>query len=108
MTGKNISIIDNRKESEDFVVFGVRACDAKSFDILDKVFLSDPVDSFYKTKREHGTAITLACNRPEESCFCSAFGIDCAEPEGDVATYFAGEYLYWSPKTEKGLHLTKS
>ena len=106
--GKEITVIDCRKESEDFVVFGVRACDAKSFEILDKVFLSDPVDTFYKTKREHGTVITLACSRPEESCFCSAFGIDCAEPSGDVATYFSGEYLYWSPKTEKGLNLTNS
>ena len=107
-SGKNIEIIDGRKESEDFVVFGVRACDVRSFDILDKVFLADPVDTFYKTKREHGTVISLACSRPEETCFCQAFGIDNAEPEGDVATYFAGEYLYWSPKTEKGLNLTKT
>ena len=107
-SGKNITITDDRKESEDFVVFGVRACDCRSFDILDKVFLSDPVDTFYKTKREHGTVVTLACNEPEESCFCKTFGIDAAEPEGDVATYFAGEYLYWSPKTEKGLNLTKT
>ncbi|MBQ9480782.1 MAG: 4Fe-4S dicluster domain-containing protein [Clostridia bacterium] len=106
--GKNISVKSDHKESEDFVVFGVRACDCRSFDILDRVFLSDPVDTFYKTKREHGTVITLACNRPEESCFCFAFGIDNAEPEGDIAAYFAGDYLYWSPKTEKGLNLTKT
>ena len=39
VNGKFIEVIDNRKESEDFVLFGVRACDAASFDILDKVFL---------------------------------------------------------------------
>jgi len=106
--GKTITVVDNRKESEDFVVFGVRGCDAKSFEILDKVFLSDPVDTFYKTKREHGTVVTLACNKPEESCFCSCFGIDNAEPKGDVTTYFSGEYLYWSANTEKGVNLTKT
>ncbi len=106
--GKNVTVIDNRKESEDFVVFGVRACDCKSFEILDSVYLADPVDSFYKTKREHGTVVTLGCNRPEESCFCKCFGIDAAEPEGDVATWFVGDELYWSPKTEKGLNLTKT
>ena len=37
MNGKNIEIIDIRKESEDFVIFGVRACDARSFFILDNV-----------------------------------------------------------------------
>ena len=47
--GKTIEVIDSRKESEDFVIFGVRACDARSFTILDKVFLVDPVDTYYKT-----------------------------------------------------------
>ena len=44
-SGKNLEIIDTRKESEDFVVFGVRACDVRSFDIPDRVFLSEPVVS---------------------------------------------------------------
>ena len=34
MNGKNIEVIDIREESEDFVIFGVRACDARSFTIL--------------------------------------------------------------------------
>ena len=37
-SGKTIEVIDKREEKEDFVVFGVRACDVKSFDILDRVF----------------------------------------------------------------------
>ncbi|MCM1358342.1 MAG: hypothetical protein NC205_07085, partial [Prevotella sp.] len=57
MEGKKIKVIDIREESEDFVVFGVRACDARSFTILDKVFLSDPVDSYYKNRRDHGTIV---------------------------------------------------
>ena len=43
MNGKNIEIIDPRVEHEDFVIFGVRACDARSFSILDKVFLAEPI-----------------------------------------------------------------
>ena len=31
VSGKNIELIDTREEAEDFVVFGVRACDVKSF-----------------------------------------------------------------------------
>ena len=45
VNGKKIDIIDPREECEDFVIFGVRACDAKSFEILDRVFLSEPVDT---------------------------------------------------------------
>ena len=40
VTGKQIELVENRDATEDFVLFGVRACDAKSFEILDKVFLA--------------------------------------------------------------------
>lgn len=91
-----------------FVVFGVKACDARGFAVLDRVFLSEPVDTYYAARREHGTVISLSCNRPETSCFCSAFGIDCATPEGDVATWQVGEYLYWQAQSNKGEALTAS
>ncbi len=102
MNGKNIEIIDTRSELEDFVVFGVRACDVKSFDILDRVFLSDPVDTYYKNRREHGVIMSMACTRPAETCFCSTFGIDASAPEGDVVCYKTDDALYLSAKTEKG------
>ncbi len=84
MSGKNIEILDPRRETEDFAVFGVRACDVRSFGILDKVFLSDPVDTYYKNRREHGLILGLSCAHPTESCFCGTFGIDAAEPMADV------------------------
>ncbi len=104
--GKTISIQENREEVTPFVVFGVRACDCRSFDILDRVFLSDPVDTFYQARREMGTVITLACSRPEETCFCGSFGIDAAEPAGDVSCWMDEENLYWQANTEKGEALT--
>jgi ferredoxin len=100
--GKNIEIIDVRSESEDFVVFGVRACDVKSFDILDRVFLSEPRDSFYAMKREHGVIVSLACTKPSETCFCQAFGIDAADPAGDVTAWKTADALYLRANTEKG------
>ncbi len=84
INGKSIEIIDPRRETEDFAIFGVRACDARSFGILDKVFLADPVDTYYKNKREHGIIMTMSCRRPAETCFCGAFGIDPTSPDGDV------------------------
>lgn len=102
MEGKNIDVVENRADVEDFVVFGVKACDAASFGILDKVFLVDPVDSFYKNRREHGTIITLACTKPAATCFCSLFGIDAANPLGDVSGWIADEILYLEPQTDKG------
>ncbi len=101
--GKSIEIIDTRKEHEDFILFGVRACDVKSLEILDRVFLAEPVDTFYQNRRSHCTIFSLACNKPLETCFCSTFGIDAASPEGDVVCYMTDDTFYLDPKTEKGL-----
>lgn len=108
MNGKKLEIKDTRSELDDFVVFGVRGCDARAFDILDRVFLVDPIDTYYKNRREHGVIISLACNRPEETCFCSAFGIDASEPQGDVVAWQFGDEMYFQAKTEKGESLLKS
>ena len=100
--GKSIEVIDVRRETEEFVIFGVRACDVKSFDILDRVFLTEPRDSFYAMKREKGIIVSLACTKPAETCFCKTFGIDAAEPAGDVSTWKSGDSLYLQANTEKG------
>ncbi len=94
-------LIDNN-----FVVFGMRACDVRGLEVLDKVFLSDPVDTYYAARRKHGIIVSLACSEPETSCFCNAFGIDCTEPAGDVITWLCKDYLYWKAATDKGEALT--
>ncbi|MBE7080860.1 MAG: 4Fe-4S ferredoxin [Clostridiales bacterium] len=106
--GKNLEVIDVRDKLSDkpFVMFGVKACDYKAIEVLDKVFLADPVDTYYQLRRESATIVTLACARPEESCFCKAFGIDATAPMGDVTTWMDENYLYWQANTEKGEALT--
>lgn len=103
---KNISIENMNFEKRPFVLFGVRACDYKAIDVLDKVFLADPVDTYYQSRREATTIVTLACSKPEESCFCKVFGIDATAPQGDVTTWMDEKYLYWQANTQKGESLT--
>ena len=107
MQGKNIEVLDTREECEDFAVFGVRACDARSFSILDKVFLCEPVDSYYKNRREHGVIISLSCTRPAETCFCTVFGIDPVEPEGDISCSTDGKSMFFKVNTPKGEEFVK-
>ncbi len=102
MEGKKIEVIDTRTDTEDFAVFGVRACDVKSLDVLDRVFLTEPRDSYYASRREHGVIISLACNRPTENCFCGTFDIDATEPMGDVSTWLTDEALFLRANTERG------
>ena len=103
----NFSIDVEQHRTTPFVVFGIRGCDVRAMTVLDKVFLSEPIDSYYAARRQMGTIVSLACGRPDTSCFCKVFGIDCAEPEGDVVTWLVGQELYWQPKTKKGEALTE-
>ena len=102
MDGKNIDVIDTRTEAEDFVVFGVRACDVRSFEVLDRVFLANPVDTYYKTRREHGVIISLACTKPAHTCFCHQMDVDAANAGGDIQTWMTDDALYLEALTEKG------
>ena len=104
--GKKITIKPEELQDRNFVVFGMKACDVRGVEVLDKVFLSEPVDTFYAARRAHGTIVALACHEPEETCFCKVFGIDCAEPVADVATWMVEGELYWKALTEKGEALT--
>ena len=49
--GKKISIVPEKLEDENFVVFGIKGCDVRGIQVLDKVFLADPVDTFYAARR---------------------------------------------------------
>lgn len=104
--GKKMKVEPERLKEQPFVVFGMRACDVKGLEVLDRVFLSDPVDTFYASRRDHATVVSLACHEPEETCFCKVFGVDAAEGAADVATWMIGNELYWKPLSDKGNMLT--
>ena len=106
--GKKLSVEPETLKEQDFVVFGMKACDIKGVEVLDRVFLSDPIDTFYAARRDHGTIVALACHEPEETCFCRVFGVDAAHPAADVAAWMVEDTLYWKPETEKGQKLTEN
>ena len=58
-----------------FAVFGLKDCDLRSIEILDKVFLEEEFeDPFYVTRREKMFIISSDCFEPAESCCCDLFG----------------------------------
>lgn len=103
-----LSVEPQTLADQNFVAFGMKACDIQGIKVLDKVFLAEPVDTFYRARREHGTIVALACHEPEESCFCKVFGVDCAEPDADVVMWNANDTLYWKDVTDKGTALTEA
>jgi len=104
--GGKVSIDPAELQNQPFVVFGMRACDVRAVKVLDNVFLTDPVDTYYAARREQGTIVSLACHEPDETCFCKNFDVDAAEPGADVETWFVGDTLHWKSLTEKGETLT--
>jgi len=105
---KKLKIEPEALKDQNFVVFGMKACDVKGLEVLDKVFLVDPIDTFYAARRKHGTIVVMACHEPEETCFCKVFGVDAADPVADVATWMIDGELYWKALTEKGEALTST
>ena len=105
MEGKTIELTEEKRMEEDYVIFGVRGCDLQAFKVLDKVFLSDPIDTYYAARREHGTVVALACTSMKDSCFCKNFGVDPANPDADVVLWLIGDDYYCEAYTDKGRDL---
>jgi heterodisulfide reductase subunit C len=60
------------KEIEPFAVFGLKDCDLRSIEILDKVFREKEFeDPFYVKRREKMFIISSDCSDPADSCFCN-------------------------------------
>ena len=102
MDGKNIELTEEERCQEDYVIFGARACDIQAIQVLDKVFLSDPLDTYYAARREHGTIVGVACSEPQKTCFCKNFGVDPAAPAADVVLWLVGDDYYCEAYTGKG------
>jgi len=62
-------------DAEPFAVFGLKPCDLKAIDILDKVFLDrDLEDSYYLARRALIMLVCSDCTEPGPSCFCNLLG----------------------------------
>jgi ferredoxin len=106
-TGAKKLQLESLEPEEEFILFGVRPCDVASFTILDKVFLEEPVDGLYAKRRRLGTLVSLGCNEPGETCFCTSFELEPAfAPGADVMVWDMGEFLLWEAQSEKGDELT--
>lgn len=85
------------------VLLGIRPCDAKAIWLMDKVFLQEPADSYYKRKRDKTVVISAVCSSPEDTCFCTSVGGSPASTEGsDILLTDLGEIYLLEPVTSKG------
>jgi len=72
------AVFPEAAEPEDvkpFAIMGLKDCDLRSMEILDKVFLENEfLDEFYQQRRENMFVISADCSEPAGSCCCTLFG----------------------------------
>jgi sulfhydrogenase subunit beta (sulfur reductase) len=60
------------KEIKPFAVFGLKDCDLRSLEVLDKVFMEKEFeDPFYIRRREKMFIVASDCFEPADSCICN-------------------------------------
>jgi len=71
------------------IIVGVRPCEARGLELLDKVYDSEYKDEFYLNNRARTVIIGLSCVQPDKSCFCTSVGGSNIESRGMDAILFA-------------------
>ncbi|HJO93493.1 MAG TPA: 4Fe-4S dicluster domain-containing protein [Victivallales bacterium] len=89
------------------VIFGLRPCDTESIKLLDIIFDGeDYKDPYYVSKRKNTVIFSLACNRPQNSCFCTSFDIGpFHKNSSDVLVIDSEDKYIFDPASEKGKEL---
>lgn len=92
------------------VVFGCRPCGARGKSIFDRVYETEKItDPYYTRRREQTVFVTLACSKPETTCFCTSVGGSPSDTTGSdvLITPVEGGYAVQAV-TEKGKALLAS
>jgi len=108
-TGDEVKIEEKLDDSKK-VLFGVRPCDAKSLNMLDKVFNNDLYqDVYYAARRKNSIIVVIGCNEPSTTCFCTSFGIGPMSEEGaDIFMIDTGDSYVVKAVTDKGKEILSS
>ncbi len=90
------------------VLFGMRPCDIHGIKSMDSVFMKDPVDPFYKTKRENTIIVGLECEKAGEDCYCTSFGTDKVEDGFDLLITPVNDGFILRSGSKKGNEIIKA
>lgn len=90
-------------ETEARVLAGVRPCDLKAVNLMDKINAEPPADAYYLTRRQHTAIIAHDCLQPcDEHCFCAATGSLHTREGADIFLTPLEEGLLVECLTERG------
>jgi len=86
------------------VILGVKHCDARSLQVLDKVYQWDYHDTDYQKRRENTVIISTRCDKADLQCFCTSLDYDVENMDAMDVLIVNGQdgKVYIKGKTEKG------
>jgi sulfhydrogenase subunit beta (sulfur reductase) len=92
---KGVEIDAPAQDERDLVIFGIRPCDVRGIQALDKVFSKNPKDPYFEERRNRTVIVGLGCKENHNGCFCTAVGGGpCADDGSDLFLIDIGdEYL---------------
>ncbi len=101
---KDENRIESFTETERRVVFGVRSCDISALKLLDRFFLQNFEDPYYKARRNNTLFISIVCNNPEPTCFCIGLGTGPYLEEGfDIQLTDLGDRFFVQAGSKEGI-----
>ena len=92
------------RESPPALLAGVKACDIKALEILDRALINDDfVDPAYRSWRERTTVLSFDCTATASTCHCTLVGgKPYAETGFDANAARFGDHYYLTAGSEKG------
>ena len=80
-------------KKEKRVIFGIRPCDVNGILTMDKVFIDDFKDPFYRERRKNTVLIAMNCKKAGDYCFCESLGTDYVEDADLLLSDLGSEYI---------------
>jgi len=80
-----VGVKDLEPSKQPILLLGIRPCDARAMEVLDKLFTWDYVDPYFVDRRNRTTVISFTCTQPllpDKSCFCTSVGGSPSTDEG--------------------------
>ncbi|MCL2391346.1 MAG: 4Fe-4S dicluster domain-containing protein [Oscillospiraceae bacterium] len=101
--------VTEEAEAKSRIVFGIRPCDMRAIECMDKVFLEKGfTDSFYSRKREHTLFIAMGCTNPCRTCFCDSMGLTPGDaPAADILLVESDDSFEVKAQTQRGKEIAE-
>lgn len=108
------NLLDSREtgsgaDSRPLLVWGVRPCDMKGAELIDRIFADRLEDTFYSRRRSTMVFAGFACASRGPACFCHLVGVDRTSAHGmDMVLLDRGDELLVQAVTEEGEAMVKA